>query len=111
LVRGDTAALAPHDASAADDPLLTSVGEVLGTPAYMSPEQARGDVERLSPRSDVYSVGAMLYHLLARRPPFSESGSTSTTREALDRLLAGPPRPVRECEPRAAPELAAITEN
>ena len=42
----------------------TLEGEVLGTPAYMPPEQARGRLEEMGPRSDIYSVGAMLYHLL-----------------------------------------------
>jgi tetratricopeptide (TPR) repeat protein/tRNA A-37 threonylcarbamoyl transferase component Bud32 len=48
----------------------TLPGSALGTPAYMSPEQARGELERLGPRSDVYSLGATLYCLLTAKPAF-----------------------------------------
>jgi serine/threonine-protein kinase len=51
---------------------LTAMGVALGTPAYMSPEQAAGRLDLLGPASDIYSLGATLYVLLAGKPPFQE---------------------------------------
>lgn len=48
----------------------TKPGEILGTPAYMPPEQAFGDISLQSPASDIYSLGAVLFHLLAGQPPY-----------------------------------------
>ena len=58
--------LVPSSASGSAE---TLPGSALGTPAYMSPEQAEGDLEHLGPRSDIYSLGATLYYVLTGRPP------------------------------------------
>ena len=96
--------------SSPGSPLLTVEGDVLGTAAYMPPEQARGDVESLTPRSDVYSVGAMLYHLLARHPPYLEPGTYLGHHQVLARVLQGPPKELASIRTKVAPELAAICE-
>ena len=60
--------LVPSSASGSAE---TLPGMRLGTPAFMSPEQAEGDLEHLGVRSDVYSLGATLYYILTGRPPFA----------------------------------------
>jgi eukaryotic-like serine/threonine-protein kinase len=82
---------------------LTRSGDILGTPAYMAPEQARGDVERHGPATDVYALGAILYYVLAGRPPYTVAGIAGW-RE----VLAGRPAPLDASG--APPELVAICE-
>jgi serine/threonine-protein kinase len=67
-------------------------GMALGTPAYMSPEQASGDLDRLGPRSDVYSLGATLYCLLTGKPPFE--GEVADVLRKVERGDLVPPRKV-----------------
>lgn len=91
-------------------PLLTMDGEVLGTPCYMSPEQANGKLSEMGPWSDVYAVGAILYHLLAGYMPYVEPGTTATPFMVLDRVKKGPPRPLTEIDQKLPGELIAICE-
>jgi eukaryotic-like serine/threonine-protein kinase len=70
----------------------TLPGSALGTPAYMSPEQARGDLGRLGPRSDVYSLGATLYFVLTDKPPFE--GDVADVLRAVQNGHFAPPRSV-----------------
>jgi eukaryotic-like serine/threonine-protein kinase len=72
----------------------TQLGRVIGTPAYMPPEQARGELEALGPRSDVYSLGATLYAILTGRAPFAESDHAAT----IEKVVRGEfPRPRAVC--------------
>jgi Protein kinase domain len=81
---------------------LTQSGVVAGTPQYMAPEQARGDL--IDARSDLFSLGSVLYAMCAGRPPFR----ASTTMGVLKRVSEDPARPVREVNPEVPVPLAEI---
>jgi WD40 repeat protein len=72
------------------DASLTHSGIVLGTPAYMSPEQAGGRARELTTASDIYSLGAVLYECLTARPPFTADSSIAVLRQVAEEE---PPRP------------------
>lgn len=73
-----------------DDNGQTRTGTILGTPSYMAPEQAEGRSDDIGPRSDVYSLGAVLYECLTRRPPFRNDNVYDTVRQVIN---DAPPRP------------------
>lgn len=80
-------------ARAADDASMTNTGVLAGTPQYMSPEQARG--ERVDQRSDLFSLGSVLFTLCTGRPPFRSETSYGILRKITDTQ----PRPIREINP------------
>jgi tRNA A-37 threonylcarbamoyl transferase component Bud32/WD40 repeat protein len=95
------AAIADEDRSS---PLLTGRGDVLGTPAYMAPEQAAAGTADVT--VDVYAIGAILYHLLAGHMPYA-TADRPTAEQVLARLAAGPPTRLGDDIPA---ELRAICE-
>ena len=83
---------------------LTRDGHVVGTPAYMSPEQLRGD--SVDQRSDIYSMGVILYHMVVGRPPFDSSdGNMVTTMYGHLEKAPVPPREINPSVPAAIEEV------
>jgi len=87
----------------ADDSVMTEDGDVLGTPAYMSPEQARGESHRVDARTDIYSLGVVLYELLTGERPFR-----GNRRMLLNQVLDDEPRPPRQLNDKIPRDLETI---
>jgi WD40 repeat protein len=86
------------------DGIETQAGAALGTPAYMSPEQASGRLDLLVPASDIYSLGATLYTLLTGRPPIEGKD----TAEVLRKAQRGEWLPSRQVKAEVPPALDAV---
>ena len=82
----------------------TRSGAVMGTPSYMAPEQAAGKIHDISPRTDVYALGAILYELLAGKPPFR--GRTLV--ETLEQVRLRDPVPPSRLRPKVPRDLETI---
>ncbi len=89
---------------------VTLEGDVVGTPAFMAPEQAEGRLKDIGPWSDVYSVGAMLYQLLAGCSPYSDGDRPPGAEFVIAAARRGPPTPVSELARDLPAELVAIQE-
>jgi hypothetical protein len=101
--RGASASGAGGAAAAAAKPVFeTAAGSTLGTPSHMAPEQAQG--RNADERADVYALGALLYHVLAGRPPYVGRDE----KELFRQLLAGPPAPLGEVVAGLPRDLLAI---
>jgi WD40 repeat protein/tRNA A-37 threonylcarbamoyl transferase component Bud32 len=86
------------------DSSLTQSGVIMGTPSYMSPEQAEARHDRIGPSTDIYSLGATLYCLLTGSPPFQAPSMADTLRQVAERE----PVPPRQLNPEIALDLETI---
>jgi serine/threonine protein kinase/formylglycine-generating enzyme required for sulfatase activity len=77
---------------AQDQSQATMEGSIAGTPAYMSPEQAAGKISALNERTDIYSLGAILYEILTGEPPYTGSQALEVVQQVVD----GPPFPIKK---------------
>lgn len=82
----------------------TRTGTVMGTPSYMSPEQARGEIRNVGPLADLYTLGAILYRLLTGRPPFVGA----TTMQTVSMVINDEPVPPSRFRPNVPHDLETI---
>jgi serine/threonine protein kinase/formylglycine-generating enzyme required for sulfatase activity len=92
----------PSDPERGEAPTLP--GSAVGTPAYMSPEQAAGRLDQLGPASDVYNLGATLYHILTGRPPLADGSPV----DILAKVRSGDIPPPRSVFPKVPRSLEAV---
>ncbi len=79
----------------------TIAGQVLGSPNYMSPEQARGEIDCLDQRTDIYALGALLFHMVALAPPVQGRNSKEVIQKAARGEITPPA--ARPCECNTPP--------
>ena len=89
----------------AESSTVTRQGVIMGTPAYMAPEQANEDQNQVGPRADVYALGAVLYHMLTGRPPFLEATAVKTVMKVIS---ADPPVPISKFRDDVPAKLAHV---
>lgn len=93
-----------RDFSQQDATRVTQTGMLVGTPAYMSPEQIEGDQTQIGPATDIWSLGVILYELLAAQMPFPGA----TIYKVISSIQHAEPKPLLEVRPDVPEELAAI---
>ncbi len=101
----DISGMTPLPRPGRESSYKTTDGAVIGTPAYMPPEQARGD--SVDATADVYALGAMLYHVIAGHMPYVDRQRLNIIEAVSD----GPPTPLRDLVPEAPRDLIAIVEH
>lgn len=86
------------------DASQTQQGQLIGTPAYMAPEQALGEIDRIDPRTDVYGLAAILYEILTGEPPFR----ATTIAELMEAIVEIPPTAPSDKVPGVPPQLERV---